>query len=113
MPYYMTVFTTTSGVEVVSPNCLTCHAGRVNGKLVVGLGNASMDMTDDPSFSAKLAGGLVTDAKERLEVEKFAKRLETIGPHATLTTIGPNAADNLAGVLFAHRDRKTLAWSDD
>jgi len=27
--------------------------------------------------------------------------------------VGVNPADNLAAVLFAHRDRKTLAWSDE
>lgn len=113
MPYYMTVFTTASGVEVVSPNCLTCHGSRINGKVVIGLGNASMDMTEDPSIEARLAGGLISDPKERVEWEKFVKRTETIGPHVTLTTIGPNTADNIAGVLFAHRDRKTLAWSDE
>src|SRR4051794_8664477 len=37
LPYYYTRFTTTSGIDVVSANCLTCHAGYIRGELVVGL----------------------------------------------------------------------------
>src|SRR5262245_51129925 len=39
MPYNYTAFTATSGVDVVAPNCLQCHAERLNGELVIGLGN--------------------------------------------------------------------------
>ena len=31
MPYNMTAFDTASGVEVVSPNCLQCHAETLQG----------------------------------------------------------------------------------
>lgn len=113
LPYYLTAFTTRSGVEVVSPNCLACHAGSVNGQLIVGLGDSTIDMTQDQSVSARLAGGLITDPVERMEWSKFVKRMETVAPYSTASTIGVNTADNLAGVLFAHRDRKTLAWSDE
>src|SRR5689334_10729377 len=36
MPYNLTAFTTASGVDVVTPNCLQCHAERINGELVIG-----------------------------------------------------------------------------
>src|SRR5579871_5419191 len=29
LPYWFTASTTASGVEVVAPNCLTCHAGHI------------------------------------------------------------------------------------
>src|SRR5580693_4810287 len=38
LPYYYSAATSSEGVRVVSANCLTCHAGSVNGELVVGLG---------------------------------------------------------------------------
>jgi mono/diheme cytochrome c family protein len=33
LPFNQTALTTSAGVEVVSANCLTCHAGRINGRL--------------------------------------------------------------------------------
>src|SRR5262245_45095782 len=38
LPYLFNAFTTERGVEVVWGNCLGCHAGWINGELVVGLG---------------------------------------------------------------------------
>jgi mono/diheme cytochrome c family protein len=111
LPYMLTAFPTASGVEVVSPNCLTCHAGHINGQLVIGLGAADGDFTDDPRVPAQLAGQLITDPTERAEWQKFAQRIDAIGPYTITSTVGVNPADNLAAVLFAHRDQKTLAWS--
>src|SRR5207244_1724746 len=47
LPYNLTAFTTASGVDVVTPNCLQCHAEVLNGRVVIGLGNQSADYTDD------------------------------------------------------------------
>ncbi len=111
LPYPLTAFPTASGVEVVSPNCLACHAGRINGQLVIGLGNAASDFTDDERVTAQLAGDFVTDPTERLEWQKFVNRIDAIGGYIITPTIGVNPADNIAAVLFAHRDEHTLAWS--
>src|SRR5205814_9690547 len=56
LPYNLTAFTTATGVEVVTPNCLQCHAEHINGELVIGLGNQSADYTDDIGRLAELAG---------------------------------------------------------
>jgi hypothetical protein len=47
LPYNQTALTTASGVEVVSTNCLACHAGRLpgSGALTVGLGAVDGDFT--------------------------------------------------------------------
>src|SRR5215207_1394001 len=45
MPYRMTAFRTASGVEVVTPNCLHCHADYIAGELVIGLGSTTADYT--------------------------------------------------------------------
>jgi cytochrome c5 len=112
LPYFLTSTTVSSGVEVVSANCLTCHAGHINGQLVVGLGAADRDFTSDPSTDAQLSTGLTSDPKEKAEITKWADRVGAIGPYTTTLTVGVNPADNLAAVLFAHRDPSTLAWSD-
>jgi mono/diheme cytochrome c family protein len=113
LPYYYTAYTAASGVEVVSTNCLICHAGFINGELVVGLGAADGNFTSDPSAQAQAAGFLISDPAEKAEWSKWAGRMKAIGPYTTTLTVGVNPADNLAAVLFAHRDRETLAWSDE
>jgi mono/diheme cytochrome c family protein len=116
LPYNQTAFVTDQGVELVSANCLTCHAGHINGKLVVGLGNTEQDFTNDPSSQAGIAKNLgpqvTSDPNELAELNRWAGRVQAIGPYTTLTTVGVNPGDNFAAVLLAHRDPTTLAWSD-
>ncbi|MHB1847120.1 MAG: c-type cytochrome [Deltaproteobacteria bacterium] len=114
LPYYLTATTTDSGVEVVAPNCLSCHAAELpgGGGLYVGLGDTSRDYTQDQSAELELAAGLATDPGEKAELQKFADRMSIIGPYTTPKTIGVNPADNLGAILFTHHDQKTLAWSD-
>jgi mono/diheme cytochrome c family protein len=38
--------------------------------------------------------------------------MKAIAPYTITATVGVNSADNLAAVLFAHRDPETLAWHD-
>lgn len=112
MPYRMTAFRTASGVEVVTPNCLHCHAEYINGELVIGLGSISADYTIDYGGLAEAVGSLVEGEAEHAEWSKWASRMKAIAPYTITATVGVNSADNLAAVLFAHRDPETLAWSD-
>ena len=111
LPYNLTAFTTPAGVEVVTPNCLTCHAEYIGDELVVGLGSQSADYTIDVGIYAELVGGFVEGDAERAEWSRWRDRMVTIAPYTVTRTIGVNMADNLAAVLFAHRDRDTLEWS--
>ncbi len=111
LAYNFTSMTTKEGVELVTSNCLTCHAGRINGKLVVGLGAADGDFTNDTTQTAGLVGVLLKDPKERAEWMKWKERVETVAPYSVLSTRGPNPADGFTAVLFAHHDPKTMAWS--
>ena len=112
LPYNYTAFQSASGVELVTANCLTCHAGRINGQLVVGLGAADGDITSSIAQEAQLVGQLITDPTEQVEWAKWNDRVQAISPYTLTTTVGQNPADNLAAILFAHRDPTTLAWSD-
>jgi len=113
LPFDETRFTTTSGVDVVSANCLTCHAGFIKGKLVVGLGDTQSDFTqNNEGYQLDLAQGLLNDPNEKAELTKFTSRIKAITPYIGTSVVGVNPADNIAAVLFAHRDPKTLAWSD-
>jgi mono/diheme cytochrome c family protein len=111
LPYFMNAAKQPSGVEVVTANCLGCHAAFLRGKLVIGLGEASADFTIEASTELAMAGLLLPEA-ERGEHAKLVQRMRALdGVQAR--TIGANPADHIAAVLFAHRDPKTLAWSDE
>lgn len=112
LPYNLTSHVTARGVEVVAPNCLTCHAAQFNGRLIVGLGDEALDFTRDPSAAVESAGIHVLTKADEAEWRKFADRLKAIAPYVTSDTVGANPAVNLTWALFAHRDPETLAWSD-
>jgi len=96
----------------VSANCMSCHAGHINGQLVIGLGAADGDFTKDPSVQVDAVGGLIDDPTEHAEWARFDDRVKAIGPYTQTLVTGVNPADNLTAVLMAHRDPATLAWSD-
>jgi cytochrome c5 len=103
------------GLDVVYMNCLQCHAGKFNGKLVMGLGNADADWTAnlaDMAPAADLLALLVPTPLEKKELDKFIGRLRVIGGPAVMRTVGTNPAEMLATTFVSHRDRNTLAWSD-
>ncbi len=112
LPYAFTAFTAKSGVDLVSANCLGCHAAFFDGELIVGLGNESTDYTEDLSFYAEAVGAFVDDGPERDEWRKWADRVAAIAPYSRPTTVGVNPADNFTFALLAHRNRETLAWSE-
>ncbi len=113
MPYNWNVDLSPSGVKIASQNCLTCHAGHFGGELVIGLGNADIDFTRrlDQTLSAIPTPDL--PAGDLAELSRFIDRLKAMGPYTTMRTIGTNPAEILAVTLVAHRDRHTLAWSDE
>ena len=110
LPYALTAHVNAEGVEVVSSNCLTCHAGRIDGELIVGLGNEFADFTADPRRLALQAGTYVRGAAETRAWELWADRLEGIAPHIRTRTVGVNPATNLTWALMAHRAPETMAW---
>lgn len=112
LPYALTSHRGTTGVELVTTNCLLCHAAPINGALVMGLGNEFLDFTGDPLAAVERAGALVRDGAEAGEWRRWADRIAAIAPFMQTDTIGANPANNLTLALMAHRDPKTLAWSD-
>jgi len=100
------------GAEIVSQNCLQCHAGKFNGKLTVGLGTAEADFTEDMSalLSAFPIPNIPIPGLEQMT--RFMNRVKVLGPETVMRTVGTNPAEMVAVTLVAHRDRHTLAWSD-
>lgn len=112
LPYYLTVHRNADGVEIVSANCLMCHGGVFDGELVIGLGNESLDFTEDPRRLADSIGSYVSGNEETAAWRKWARRISTIAPYMITDTVGVNPAPNLTLALIAHRDPDTLAWSE-
>jgi mono/diheme cytochrome c family protein len=113
LPYALTAFNADSGVELVTGNCLGCHAAPLNGELVIGLGNEFLDFTGDPVMAVEAAGAYVETDAEAAEWQRWADRLSAIAPWSMTDTIGANPADALTLALMAHRDPKTLEWSEE
>ncbi|MDQ2693882.1 MAG: c-type cytochrome [Pseudomonadota bacterium] len=113
LPYFQTAYTTPGGVELVTANCLTCHAEYFNGRLIVGLGNASLDLTEDPLPGAESVGAYVQGEAQAGEWRKWAGRIAAMAPYMQAHTVGVNTADTLTLALFAHHDPQTLAWSEE
>jgi cytochrome c5 len=113
LSYDVTALKTPRGVEVVTANCLGCHATPTEDGVIIGLGNSALDLTDDFSTFATAAGLLVQDSGELAEWWRWSSRIRAVGPYTRPDTIGVNPADNLAAVLSAHRDPDTLEWSSE
>lgn len=114
VPYNWTVHTSkSSGAEIVSLNCLECHAGYFNGDLIVGLGKADADYTE------AIGGALAQIPVPPIpipgleEMTRMAQRYQAIGDFVRMITVGTNPADSLAAVLSTHRDANTLEWLEE
>jgi mono/diheme cytochrome c family protein len=112
LPYAFTAHENNDGVTIVSSNCLTCHATRIEDEIVIGLGNEFADFTHDPRRLALQAGTYVRGNAETQAWERWADRVEGIAPYIQTRTIGVNPAPNLTWALMAHRDPETLEWSN-
>ncbi|MGR9108848.1 MAG: c-type cytochrome [Gammaproteobacteria bacterium] len=113
LPYNVTSHVTRNNVRLVSSNCLICHAGFFNKKLIIGLGNEFLDFTRDASINAEQVGAYIEDEEEAREWKKWADRIAAIAPYSRTETVGMNPAVNVSFTLMAHRDPKTLAWSQE
>lgn len=118
-PYKWNYYETDEGVALAVPNCLLCHGGHFNGELVVGLGDVETDFTADFAIVSK-AVDFLEPLKDELftpgeigELEKFVARVRKLGDVTKMRTVGTNPANEIGVLLFSHRDRHTLRWSEE
>jgi mono/diheme cytochrome c family protein len=112
LPYFLTAHVNADGVEVVSNNCLVCHAARIGDEVVVGLGDAFGDFTTDPRRLVTEVGRYVRGPAQTAAWQHWADRIEGIAPYIRTGTVGMNPATNLSWALMAHRDPQTMTWSE-
>jgi hypothetical protein len=117
IPYDYTVVNAPNGEPVVAPNCMQCHAQVFDGKLIMGLGNSTIDFTHGEKLDPKNAVAAEKlfknlDLKKYEASEPFLRVVKGIGGQLHTKVRGVNAADRLAALLASHRDPKTFRWSD-
>jgi hypothetical protein len=117
IPYDYTVVSALNGEPVVAPNCMQCHAQVFDGKLIMGLGNSTIDFTHGEKLDPKNAVAAEKlfknlDLKKYEASEPFLRVVKGIGGQLHTKVRGVNAADRLAALLASHRDPKTFRWSD-
>ena len=102
------------GIEMVIPTCMQCHSQVFEGKLVIGLGNNSLDFSNAKSvnYDAGLQIMQRTQPKVYKASKPFFTSFKTTVPLMETEVRGVNTADRLAMILVAHRDPQTLKWSD-
>jgi len=115
VPYDYNAVKAPNQVTVVSANCLQCHAQHLHGKLMVGLGNATLDFTLDRGAAAPAADLMIAfthgfRSKEYAAYLPFRRAVMASGPQLKTEVVGVNPADKLAVVLAAHRDPEDLTW---
>ncbi len=116
--YNYNVVTSATGVKMVVNNCLSCHAEKINGQLVVGLGNNTVDYTHDKTPAVDLLDQVVRsqygmDSKEWKAYYPYSRGLRTIGPNILTDVQGVNPAQKIFALLAAHRKSDDLTWLAD
>src|SRR5450755_27568 len=117
IPYDYTVLHAPNGEPVVAPNCMQCHAQVFEGKLVIGLGNSTIDFSHGQKMDPKNAAAAERllkkmDPQKYEAAEPFLRVVKGIGGQLHTEVRGVNTADRLAALLASHRDPKTFRWSD-
>ena len=115
--YEFTAVKAPNGEIVVAPNCLQCHAQVIDNKLIIGLGNSTVDFTEGERVNASnaaIAESFLrkTSRKKYEAAEPFLKVVKVVSKQLRTQVRGVNTADRLAALLAAHRDPMTFRWSD-
>jgi len=118
IPYDFTAVDAANGIRVASANWLQCHAQKLRGELVIGLGSSLYDFTSDqsnliPAVDLVLGALYGNDSPEWEAYEPFRRAVLATGPELITEVIGVNPADKLATVLSAHRNMDDLSWIEE
>jgi len=118
VPHEYNAFINDEDVGIVSPNCLQCHAGYIDGQFILGLGNSDANFTQNTAAVTGLLDAAVIsnygmDSPEYRGYERFATAIKATGDKIITEVVGANSADKIAAVLAAHRNRDDLSWVDE
>ena len=115
IPFNFNVVSASNGVKIVVTNCLNCHADKINGQLVVGLGNTTADNTIDLAQQLDGLDFFVQSRYGRTSPEwaaylPFTRGFRAIAPYIRTNVKGVSSADKIFAALSAHRNKDDLKW---
>jgi cytochrome c5 len=115
IPFQFNVVEASNGVKVVAPTCLNCHAEKLNGQLIVGLGSNTADHTYDHAGNFRAADFAVQlrFGKKSPEWEAYyplSRGYKAVGPYIQTAVRGLNPADKIFAALAAYRKADDLSW---
>lgn len=118
IPHEYNAFINSEGVGIVSPNCLQCHSGYIDGQFILGLGNSDADFTQNTAaVTGLLDAAVITnfgmDSPEYRGYERFSTAVKATGDKIITEVVGANSADKIAAVLAAHRNKDDLSWNEE
>ena len=115
IPYNYTLLKAPNGEQVVSPNCLFCHAQKFGDSLVIGIGNSLSDYTMPQDATMKILeiGVKAMGAKKAAAAMPLVKAAKASNPYLVTECKGVNVADRLTTILAAHRDPVTFKWIEE
>lgn len=116
LPHIVTAFQAANGIPVLNGNCFTCHAGKIEGEIILGLGNPFSDFTRNltPAAKALDLGVQLKFGKNSPEweaYESFSQYFEAIGPYIQTKNVGVNPAARLAEACAMYRDPEDLSFT--
>lgn len=116
LPYDFNAVNGDFNTTIVTTNCLTCHAAKINNKFIVGLGNSDLNFSTDLSINIPFLDAIIQKKHskgsfEYADFEKYKNSTEALFPLAITSTTGANPADKYALILANHRDKNNLKWN--
>lgn len=115
IPFYATVFEANNGVKVANGNCFTCHAGYLDGQLILGLGNHASDYRKSMAMMANVMNTMMNlkyrkDDPEYKAFEDFGHYFKAMAPEIQTNQPGVNPAFRLAEACMKQRNPQDLTW---
>jgi len=83
MPYSQTVFEAENGTKITTGTCFSCHAGRIDGEFIAGLGNHKGDFRRNLGIFA-----LGINVMTKLKYRKRSEEREVFQPYGKLLKKG-------------------------
>ena len=110
------VFESELGVEVMNGTCFSCHAGKVNGEVILGLGNSLNDNQTNLTVPVKLMNWNVKrkykkDSLTIASFEDFGTYFRHMAPYIHTNNPGVNTAARIAESCMRHRDPVDLTYT--
>ncbi|MEM6801445.1 MAG: hypothetical protein AAF696_08575 [Bacteroidota bacterium] len=115
LPYFFTAFEGKSEEMLVSGNCFTCHAGELNGEVILGLGNSLGDFTRNMKPPFELIAWMIKrkygkDSEVWKNYEEQHKWYQEVLPAIVMPKLGVNPAFRIEEASLAYRNKEDLGF---